>query len=133
MLALSRCILKINTAMLRNLLLGIASIASLGAIALPATAETRIGGLDLETYCRESARSAHGITNVVGVRLSVQEEDAFTWKCHYRVKNPMYIPLFLDKETGFNTTEVCQYQHGREAYAKLGDRKDIYSWSCYKP
>ena len=104
---------------------------STSLLALPAKAENRVGGLDLSTYCARNLGPNYRTFRWSQVYFE-NEKDAYTWRC---VIYTNQIPN-SDAATaivGFDTHAVCKAQYGETAYGRLADRRNVYSWSCYKP
>jgi hypothetical protein len=119
--------MKPKLSVLAASLIGLTTLAA----APPAKAAQRLGGLDLYAYCDHVGRATYGSKYINYKSYPENEKDAYSWKCaiftnHVQGTDAAY------EIRGYNTDEVCRYQHGSGAYSRVGDPKDAYSWSCYQ-
>ena len=84
------------------------------ALIHPVSADTQLGTIDLDKYCREKYR-------VGGVFL--KENSAYGWMCRTNASGGW---AYIDMD------EACQKQYkDDQAYAKTDNVSDKYSWRCY--
>jgi len=105
---------------LRRLLLVLGGAATLvlsvGLAATPASALTRLGGVDIQRSC-DAQFPGQGMVATVTDR-----QNAYSWRC---VKPG--VSLSVDLNRG------CATQYWAGAYAGLGSTSDPYSWFCQGP
>ena len=105
--------------------LGAAAAITIGAVAAlpaiqapPASASTRLGGVNVENECQFA----------YGYHAYVAYWSAFGWRCNPVPGNPYY--KILDKSVDMN--QACRLQYGGGAFASYSDAGNPYSWSCYR-
>lgn len=105
-----------------------------------ASAATRLGGLDLEGYCKKKYSTSGPMFSAVGT-AGLKEHNAGGWRCFVMTTSlypkATWPPSCCDivrktHEYSINTNDVCQRQYGGGAWAETHNWNDPYSWSCYR-
>jgi hypothetical protein len=103
---------------------GAVALVTVGAAALPAlqsspaSASTRVGGVNVEAECQFS----------YGYHAYVAYWSAWGWRCNPVPGNAYY--KGLDENVDMNL--ACRLQYGSNAFASASDSGNPYSWSCYR-
>ena len=90
--------------------------ASVVGTALPASAATQLGGVDMQRACNNQYPG-------MGLRATVLDPgNAYSWRC----RAPW------GYTAGLNLNAACNEQYGGGAWATPLDPRNAYSWRCYR-
>ena len=84
--------------------------------AAPASASTRLGGMDLGRVCAAQNGSSWWVATLVA-------NNAYGWRC------------YNDKVGQFRSIDLnsgCRILYGGAAYASTSNSASPYAWSCYR-
>jgi hypothetical protein len=87
-----------------------------GVAASPASAATRLGGVDMQRACT-TQNPGMGLAAVV-----TDQHNAYSWRC----TSPWGYSV------GIDTNRECVTQYGSGAYAGLDSTANPYSWYCQR-
>jgi len=73
-------------------------------------AESNLGGVDLDGYCRHKGYQGTKLVNNTG----------YGWTCY---KGSSYVAISM--------TDVCHWTYGKRAIDRMGDYNDVMSWRCW--
>ncbi|MBU6280274.1 MAG: hypothetical protein KGN78_13615 [Actinomycetales bacterium] len=102
--------------------LAVAVPAALLATAAPASAATRIGGVNVQNFCDKTY--GVGTTRASWSNYS----DPFGWGCNYRSATGLFDWY---RWGGVDMNKACVLQYGRGAYAGLAAR-NVMGWYCQR-
>ena len=119
-----------NSGAVRLAAIGIAATAALATLSAPASAETNLGGVNIQAYCDKTSRSilATGRSKAVNIRGTWDG-----WQCI-----DGYGPTYAQYR-GVDMNAACDMQYGKKwfwekkAIAKLASKRDMWSWYCVRP
>ena len=87
--------------------------ATLGLGATPASATTRLGGVDMQRAC--NTQQGQGFRAVV-----TDQSNAYSWRCRF---DTGYL-------VGIDVNRACANQYGSGASAGLDNPRNPYTWYC---
>jgi hypothetical protein len=104
-----------------RVLMGLMLMASsLLAIGEPAHAATAKGGVSMWSACENQYGK--------GWESYIKDWNAYGWRCGFRP-----YPNVLEKaDRSINVNKQCAKQYGAGAWGEPTNKKDPYSWVCYK-
>lgn len=97
----------------------VATLAVVGAsvaMAAPASASTRLGGMDLGRVCAAQNNDSWWVPTLVA-------QNAYGWRC------------YNDKVHQFRSIDLnggCRILYGGGAWASTSNSASPYAWSCYR-
>jgi hypothetical protein len=104
----------------------------------PATAETLLGGLNLQAECARMIRSnedraLHVVPKSIQASAS-NPKDSYSWRCLAADdRDNRSGGDYMRYQLEFNLNNTCKLQYvSAKAYARDLDRKNAYSWRCFQ-
>jgi hypothetical protein len=97
--------------------LSLLAVSCATAIASPASAVTRVGGVSMQGACDNQYPGQ-------GRLAKIRTWNVYGWKCVTGV-----VPV---ADGDIDVWRQCRAQYGAAAYGGYGNYNDPYSWSCYR-
>ena len=101
-----------------GLVLGLSVAGSGLAVAAPAGASVRLGGVDMDGACQRQYPIRPLVRSVVA-----DTRNAYSWYCKSGGWNGV-------KVGGIDVNRACVSQYGWRAYSGLADPRNAFSWYC---